>query len=70
MLEPRSALASVLPAAGRDGADGRRQLKLGEAVVTSAAFAKACPKGLRSLGPHALAGIAAPQEVFALSDRL
>jgi adenylate cyclase len=42
--------------------------KVGEAVVTSAAFAKFCPDGLRSLGPHALAGIAAPQEVFAVGE--
>jgi adenylate cyclase len=42
--------------------------KLGEAVVTSAAFAKLCPANLRSLGPHTLAGIAAPQEVFAVNE--
>lgn len=35
MLESRSALAHVLPAAGRDGADARRRLRLGEAVVGS-----------------------------------
>jgi heterotetrameric sarcosine oxidase gamma subunit len=35
MLEARSALASVLPASGRDGADGRRQLRLGEAPLGS-----------------------------------
>jgi adenylate cyclase len=42
--------------------------KVGETVVTSAAFAQACPEGLRSLGPHALSGIAAPQEVFAVNE--
>ena len=35
MLESHSALASVLPAAGRDGADGRRQLRLGEVPLGS-----------------------------------
>jgi adenylate cyclase len=43
--------------------------KLGETVVTSAAFASACPQGLRALGPHALAGIVEPQEVFAVDER-
>jgi adenylate cyclase len=42
--------------------------KLGEAVVTSEAFAKACSESLQSLGRHSLAGIAAPQEVFAVRD--
>jgi adenylate cyclase len=41
--------------------------RLGEAVVTSAAFARLCPEGLRSLGAHALPGIAAAQEVFAVA---
>jgi adenylate cyclase len=41
--------------------------RLGEAVVTSAAFARLCPEGLRSLGEHALPGIAATQEVFAVA---
>lgn len=35
MLESRSALAQVLPDAGRDGPDGRRRLRLGEAAVGS-----------------------------------
>jgi adenylate cyclase len=39
--------------------------KLGADVVTSEAFAKAAPESLQSLGRHMLAGIAAPQEVFA-----
>jgi adenylate cyclase len=42
--------------------------KLGEAVVTSEAFAKATSESLQSLGRHTLAGIAAPQEVFAVRD--
>jgi adenylate cyclase len=41
--------------------------KLGETVVTSAAFAQTCPEGLRLLGAHTLAGIAAPQDVFAVT---
>ena len=43
--------------------------KLGETVVASAAFAAICPESLRSLGRHSLAGIAAPQEVFAIGKR-
>jgi adenylate cyclase len=41
--------------------------RLGEAVVTSAAFARLCPEGLRTLGAHALPGITSAQEVFALA---
>jgi len=33
VLESHSALAAVLPASGRDGADGRRRLRLGEAPL-------------------------------------
>jgi heterotetrameric sarcosine oxidase gamma subunit len=35
MFEARSALVSVMPASGRDGADGRRRLLLGEAPLGS-----------------------------------
>lgn len=35
MLESRSALAAVLPASGRNGADGQRRLRLGEAPLGS-----------------------------------
>jgi adenylate cyclase len=41
--------------------------KLGETVVASAAFARACPEGLRPLGAHTLAGISAPQDVYAVN---
>jgi adenylate cyclase len=39
---------------------------LGCHVVTSAAFASACPQALRSLGRHTLRGVARPQELFTL----
>jgi adenylate cyclase len=39
---------------------------LGCHVLTSAAFARACPRALRSLGHHALRGVASPQELFTL----
>ena len=39
---------------------------LGCHVVTSAAFARACPQVLRSLGRHTLRGVARPQELFTL----
>jgi heterotetrameric sarcosine oxidase gamma subunit len=35
VLESRSALATVLPASGRNGADGQRRLRLGEAPLGS-----------------------------------
>lgn len=39
---------------------------LGCYVLTSAAFARACPQALRSLGQHTLRGVATPQELFTL----
>jgi adenylate cyclase len=39
---------------------------LGCHLLTSAAFARACPQSLRSLGEHALRGVARPQELFTL----
>jgi adenylate cyclase len=39
---------------------------LGCHVLTSATFAHACPRPLRSLGRHALRGVANPQELFTL----
>ena len=39
---------------------------LGCHVLTSAAFAHACPQALRSLGQHTLRGVASPQELFTL----
>jgi len=39
---------------------------LGCHVLTSAAFAGACPHPLRSLGQHTLRGVASPQELFTL----
>jgi adenylate cyclase len=39
---------------------------LGCHVLTSATFARACPRALRSLGHHALRGVASPQELFTL----
>ncbi len=35
MFEARSALAGVMPGSGRDGADGRRRVRLGEAPLGS-----------------------------------
>jgi adenylate cyclase len=40
---------------------------LGCHVLTSAAFANACPRALRSLGHHSLRGVASPQELFTLA---
>jgi adenylate cyclase len=40
---------------------------LGCHVLTSAAFARACPHPLRSLGQHTLRGVASPQELFTLA---
>ena len=40
---------------------------LGCHVLTSAAFAEACPRPLRSLGHHTLRGVASPQELFTLA---
>ena len=40
---------------------------LGCHVLTSAAFADACPRALRSLGHHTLRGVASPQELFTLA---
>ncbi len=42
--------------------------KLGEAIVASAEFAARFPDDFRPLGPHAVAGFAAPQTVFGLAD--
>jgi len=39
---------------------------LGCHVLTSAAFARACPQPLHSLGQHTLRGVASPQELFTL----
>jgi adenylate cyclase len=39
---------------------------LGCHLLTSAAFARACPRSLRSQGRHALRGVARPQELFTL----
>jgi adenylate cyclase len=39
---------------------------LGCHMLLSAAFARACPRALRSLGHHALRGVASPQELFTL----
>jgi adenylate cyclase len=40
---------------------------LGCHVLTSAAFARACPHPLRSRGQHPLRGVASPQELFTLA---
>lgn len=40
---------------------------LGCHLLTSAAFAHACPQTLRSLGRHTLRGVAGPQELFTLA---
>ena len=39
---------------------------LGCHLLTSAAFARACPQALRALGQHTLRGVASPQELFTL----
>ena len=45
--------------------DGLSKL-LGEPLVVSDAFARACPRPTRSLGRHQLRGVSEPQEVFTL----
>jgi adenylate cyclase len=40
---------------------------LGCHLLTSAAFAEACPRALRSLGQHTLRGVASSQELFTLA---
>jgi adenylate cyclase len=40
---------------------------LGVNLLMSAAFAARCGRALRSLGAHAMRGVAAPQELFALA---
>lgn len=42
--------------------------RLGLPLIASAAFAEASPAALRSLGRHALRGVAEPQEAFALQE--
>jgi adenylate cyclase len=40
---------------------------LASPLLMSAAFAARCGRGVRSLGAHAMRGLAAPQELFALA---
>ena len=40
---------------------------LGSALLMSAAFAARCGRPVRSLGAHAMRGLAQPQELFALA---
>ena len=54
MLESRSALATLLPTSGHDGADGRRRLRLGEAPLGSLVQVGVYPGG------EALVEMAAP----------
>jgi adenylate cyclase len=42
--------------------------ELHRSIVTSQAFAQTCPTKLRSLGYHAIRGLADPQEVFGLME--
>jgi len=42
--------------------------ELHQPIITSRAFAQACPMTLHSLGRHAIRGLAEPQEVFGLTQ--
>jgi len=65
MLERQSAIASALAKGGRDGADGRRRLKLGEqrggSLIQLAAFASTLSQLEQAAAP--LLGAALPTEV-------
>ncbi len=69
MFETRSALASVMPAAGRDGAAGGRRLRLGEAELGSLTQIGIYPGGAAMVAAPAAAvlGGALPESTVAVS---
>lgn len=60
MFETRSALASVMPAAGRDGAAGERRLRLGEAALGSLTQIGVYPGGAALVAAPASAALGGP----------
>lgn len=65
MFEARSALAGVMPGCGRDGADGRRRLRLGEAPLGSLVQVGVYPGGAPPVTLPAILGGPLPESAAA-----